>query len=77
MNRAIYEGARGASRISAENIIPPDAEKITFETRSYEFYVHRSGDQVTIYIHTTDYHPGILAIPVEKLIDFIDYIRPS
>jgi len=34
MKRFIYEGARGASRISAENIIPPDAEKITFETRS-------------------------------------------
>ena len=75
MMRFIYEGARGASRVAAENIIPRDAEKIAFETRSYEFYIHRSGDQVTIYIHTTDYHPGILAIPVEKLIEFLKYAQ--
>ena len=77
MKRFIYEGARGASRISAENIIPPDAEKLTFETRSYEFYIHRHGSQITIYMQTTDYHPGILSIPLEKLVDFVHYIMTS
>lgn len=77
MKRVIHEGARGSSRISAENIIPPDAEKLTFETRSYEFYIHRSGSQLTIYVKSTDYHPGILTIPLEKLIDFIHYVMIS
>lgn len=77
MKRKIYEGRRGTSRVSAENIIPPDAEKLAFETRSYEFYVHRIHDRVTIYLHTTDYHPGILSIPLEKLFEFIRYIKDS
>ena len=77
MKRTIFEGGRGASRVSAENIIPPDAEKIAFETRSYEFYVHRIPDRITIYLHTTDYHPGILSIPLEKLLEFIRYIKGS
>ena len=77
MKRVIFEGGRGASRVSAENIIPPDAEKLSFETRSYEFYIHRTHGHVTIYIQTTDYHPGILSIPIEKLIEFIQYIQIS
>lgn len=77
MKRVIHEGRRGASRVSAENIIPSDAQKISFETRSYEFYVHRIRDRVTIYVQTTDYHPGILSIPLEKLVEFIRYIRVS
>jgi hypothetical protein len=75
MKRVIFEGGRGASRVSAENIIPPDAEKIPFQTRSYEFYVHRIHGRVTIYIVTTDYHPGILSVPVEKLIEFMQYVQ--
>ena len=75
MKRAIYEGGHGASRVSAENIIPPDAEKLAFQTRSYEFYIHRRNGRVTIYIQTTDYHPGILSIPIEKLIEFLHFIQ--
>jgi hypothetical protein len=77
MKRVIREGARGSSHVSAENIIPPDAEKLTFETRSYEFFIHRCGSHTTIYVQTTDYHPGILAIPLEKLIEFVHYIMLS
>lgn len=77
MKRVIYEGGRGASRVAAENIIPPDAEKIPFQTRSFEFYVHRTSDRITIYVQTTDYHPGILSIPLEKLIKFIQYVETS
>jgi len=75
MKRTIYEGARGSSRIPARNIIPPDAKKIAFETRSYEFYICQRDDHVTIYVQTTDYHPGILAIPLEKLIEFVRYAQ--
>ena len=77
MERRIFEGGRGASRISAENIIPSNAEKLTFHTRSFEFYVDTTDGQVTLYIQTTDYHPGILAIPLEKLTEFISYILRS
>ena len=70
----IREGPHGTSTTSAVNIIPPDAQLLPFKTYSYEFYIHRNNGSITLYVNVTDYHPGILAIPLKKLAEFINYI---
>lgn len=73
--RKIREGGRGGSRLSAENIIPTDAKRLSFQTESFEFFVHKSHGHTTLYIQTTAYHPGILEVPVEKLVELIKYLE--
>ena len=71
----IREGAKGGARYSAQNIIPPDAEKLPLHTASYEFYTHRENGNVTIYVMVIDYHPGILAVPLAKIEELIHYLK--
>lgn len=72
---AIREGARGNSRHPPENIIPADATKLEFSTESYDFYYHKKNGDVTLYVIVTDYHPGMLAVPVKKLKEVIGYLE--
>jgi hypothetical protein len=71
----IREGARGNSRHPPENIVPPDATKLGFSTESYDFYYHKKKGDVTLYVVVTDYHPGMLAVPVKKLKEVIKYLE--
>ena len=73
--RKIKEGPAGSSRQPAENIIPSGAKKLPFSTGSYDFYAYKKGRRITLYIQTTDYHAGILAIPLPKLQELIKYLR--
>jgi hypothetical protein len=75
--KKIREGPRGTSRIPAGNIIPPEARLLPFRTNSYEFYIHRNNGHVTLYINIIDYHPGILAVPLKKLAELINYLRKN
>jgi hypothetical protein len=70
----IKEGPPGTSSSPADNIIPPGAKRLPFSTRSYDFYFYRQNGTATIYIDITDYHPGILMVPLEKLISAIKYL---
>jgi hypothetical protein len=72
---AIREGARGNSRHPPENIVPSEAIKLEFSTDSYDFYYCKSNGGVTIYVVVTNYHPGQLAVPVEKLKEVIKYLE--
>lgn len=74
-NRMIKEGAQGTTRIPAQNIVPPTAVKLSFQTPSYEFYFNNCHGQKTLYINTVTYHPGILQIPLEKLEELIAFLR--
>lgn len=71
----IREGARGNSRHPPDNIMPADAVKLEFSTESYEFYYHKVNGEVTLYVIVTDYHPGMLAVPVKKLKEVIRYLE--
>jgi len=71
----IREGPGSGARFTAESIIPRDAEKLPFSTKSYEFYFHRKKDKTAIYINTISYHPGQLEIPLGKLEETIKYIK--
>lgn len=71
----IREGARGNSRHPPENIMPPDTTKLEFSTDSYEFYYHKKNGEVTIYVIVTDYHPGMLAVSVNKLKEVLEYLE--
>lgn len=71
----ITEGARGNSRHPPENIIPSGAKKLEFSTESYEFYYHNVNGEIIIYVIVTDYHPGMLAVPVKKLREVIEYLE--
>jgi hypothetical protein len=73
----IREGPRGTSMTPAVNIMPPDAELLPLKTNSYEFYIHRDNNEVTLYVSVIDYHPGILAVPLKKLKELIDYLQAS
>ena len=71
----IREGPKGSSRTSAEDIIPHDAVRIPLTTCSYAFYLHRKEGRATLYVKTLSYHPGILAIPLEKMEEMIRFLR--
>ena len=71
----IKEGPEGGARFTAESIIPQDAKKFPFSTKSYEFYFHRKKDKAAIYINTISYHPGQLEIGLDKLEEMIKYIK--
>ncbi|HEC79277.1 MAG TPA: hypothetical protein ENI34_09100 [candidate division WOR-3 bacterium] len=73
----IIEGPSGTSRTPALNIIPLTAQPLSFRTKSFAFYVNRNNDGITLYIKTTDYHPGILAVPLERLEKLIDYLKEA
>ncbi|UCC12779.1 MAG: hypothetical protein JSW02_04435 [candidate division WOR-3 bacterium] len=70
----IREGGRGNSRHPPENIVPFDATKLEFSTESYDFYYHKKSGDVTLYVVVTNYHPGMLAVPVKKLKEVIKYL---
>lgn len=74
-DRLIKEGAQGTSKTPAQNIVPQDAAKLPFETPSYEFYFHNKNGQKTLYIQSVTYHPGILAVPLEKLAELIAFLQ--
>jgi len=71
----IKEGPVGTAHFPATNIIPPDAKKLSFSTKSFEFYFHKNNGKRTLYIYVTSYHPGILVAPLEKLAQFLHYLK--
>lgn len=71
----IREGPKGGSRRSAEDIIPHDAVRIPLTTCSYAFYLHKKEGKATLYVKTMSYHPGILAIPLEKMEEMIRFLK--
>jgi hypothetical protein len=71
----IREGFSGGARFPAKNIIPDEAEKLPFSTKSYEFYLYKKGQKAVIYIKTISYHPGILEVPLSKLEEMIEYLK--
>jgi hypothetical protein len=73
--RKIKEGPAGSSRQPAENIVPSGAKKLPFSTGSYDFFAHKKGRKITLYIQTTDYHAGILEIPLLKLQELVKYLK--
>ncbi len=71
----IKEGPMGTAHFPATNIIPPDAKKLSFSTKSFEFYLHKNNGKRTLYIYVTNYHPGILLLPLEKLAQLLHYLK--
>ncbi len=71
----IKEGPVGGSRRPALNIIPPGAKKLPFSTGSYDFYALKKGRKVTLYVQATDYHAGILTIPLSELTKLVKYLK--
>ncbi|KPK73218.1 hypothetical protein AMJ87_02370 [candidate division WOR_3 bacterium SM23_60] len=71
----IREGPSGTATHPAMDIIPSDAELLPFSTSGYAFYLHKHEGKVTFYIRTLSYHPGVLAIPLEKLEEMIKYLK--
>ena len=71
----IKEGPMGTSHVPAPDIIPPDAKRLSFSTKSFEFYFHKNNGKRTLYIYVTNYHPGILVAPLEKLLQLVKYLK--
>lgn len=71
----IREGPKGSSHTTAADIIPPDAVRIPLTTCSYAFYLHKKEGKATLYVKTLSYHPGILAIPLEKMEEMIQFLK--
>ena len=71
----IREGPSGTATHPAMDIIPPDAKLLPFSPSGYAFYLHKQEGEATLYIKTLSYHPGILAIPLEKLEQLIEYLK--
>ncbi len=71
----IREGPAGTPTRPAMDIIPPDAKRLPFSTGGYDFYFHEQEGKMTIYINTSSYHPGVLALPLEKLEEMIRYLK--
>ena len=71
----IREGPKGGSRTTAADIIPHDAVRIPLTMCSYAFYLHKSEGKATLYVKTLSYHPGILAIPLDKMEEMIQFLR--
>jgi hypothetical protein len=71
----IREGPKGSSHTSAADIIPYDAVRIPLSTCSYAFYLHKKEGKATLYIKTLSYHPGILAVPLEKMEEMIQFLK--
>lgn len=71
----IREGPKGGARRAAQDIIPHDAVRIPLTTCSYAFYLHKKNGKATLYVKTLSYHPGILAIPLEKMEEMIRFLK--
>lgn len=71
----IREGPKGGSRTTAADIIPHDAVRIPLTTCSYAFYLHKKEGTATLFVKTLSYHPGILAIPLDKMEEMIQFLK--
>jgi hypothetical protein len=71
----IREGPKGGARRPAKDIIPHDAVRLPLTTSSYAFYFHQKEGKTTLYVKTQSYHPGILAIPLDKMEEMIQFLK--